>query len=181
MKNSTTAERLKKLMDERNLKQVDILKMAEPLCKELNVKMNKSDISQYVHGKTNPTQEKLYVLCAALGVSEGWLMGHDVPMERISDTDRFAAKVMQPFNQAHPDLLSIEEMAHIKKYRQLTQEFRERVNRLTDSLLAVQSAEEDLLAAHRRTDDISQEGYEDPARNDAEIMRRKREKREGNL
>jgi len=44
--------------------------------------MNKSDISQYVSGKTEPSQEKLVVLGMALNVSESWLMGFNVGRER---------------------------------------------------------------------------------------------------
>lgn len=90
MKVSNTAERLRDLMGKRGLKQVDLLCLTKPFCDELGVKMNKSDISQYVNGKVDPQQEKLFVLAAALDVSEGWLMGYDVPMKRISDADRFA-------------------------------------------------------------------------------------------
>lgn len=78
----TTADRLKKLMSERRLKQVDILTLSAPYCKEYNIKMNKSDISQYVSGKVEPSQEKLVVLGMALDVSEAWLMGFDVSPER---------------------------------------------------------------------------------------------------
>lgn len=78
----STADRLKQIMDERNLKQVDILKACEPYCKKYNVKMNKSDISQYVSGKVEPSQEKLVVLGMALKVTEPWLMGFNVPAER---------------------------------------------------------------------------------------------------
>ena len=74
----TTSDRLKKIMSERRLKQVDILNMSLPFCKRFNVKMNKSDISQYVSGKVEPSQEKLVVLGMALNVSEAWLMGFDV-------------------------------------------------------------------------------------------------------
>lgn len=74
----TTATRLRKIMEERRLKQVDILKLSLPYCQKFNVKMNKSDISQYVSGKVEPSQEKLVVLGMALNVSEGWLMGLDV-------------------------------------------------------------------------------------------------------
>ena len=73
-----TSDRLKKLMDERKLKQVDILNLSLPYCKKYNIKMNKSDISQYVSGKVEPSQEKLVVLGMALNVSEAWLMGFDV-------------------------------------------------------------------------------------------------------
>ena len=46
-----TAARLKQIMEERKLKQVDILNLSLPYCKKYDVKMNKSDISQYVSGK----------------------------------------------------------------------------------------------------------------------------------
>lgn len=79
MKKENTAIRLKKIMSDRNLRQVDILKLTEPYCKKYNVKMNKSDLSQYCSGKTEPNQDKLFVLGKALDVNEAWLMGYDVP------------------------------------------------------------------------------------------------------
>ena len=82
MKKENTAVRLKKIMDERGIRQVDILNLAAPYCEKYNVKMNKSDLSQYCSGKTEPNQDKLFVLGAALNVNEAWLMGYDVPMER---------------------------------------------------------------------------------------------------
>lgn len=82
MSKVNTSARLKQLMKERNLKQVDILNLSLPLCSKYNVKMNKSDISQYVSGKVEPSQEKLVILGMALNVTEAWLMGFDVPQER---------------------------------------------------------------------------------------------------
>lgn len=82
MKNENTSIRLKQIMDNRNLKQVDILDMTKPYCVKYDVKMNKSDISQYVSGKVEPNQEKLFILAKALGVNEAWLMGFDVPMKK---------------------------------------------------------------------------------------------------
>lgn len=77
-----TSARLNQLMNERDMKQADILRKCEPYCKKFNVKMNKSDLSQYVSGKVVPSQSKLVILGMALNVSEAWLMGFDVPMER---------------------------------------------------------------------------------------------------
>lgn len=82
MKKENTSTRLKSLMDSRGLKQVDILKLTEPLCKQYGIKMNRSDISQYVSGKVEPSQEKLVILGMALDVNEAWLMGFDVPKTR---------------------------------------------------------------------------------------------------
>lgn len=82
MKSSSTSERLKQIMKEKSLKQVDILEAAKPYCEKYGVKLTKSDLSQYVSGKVEPGQEKLTVLGLALNVSEAWLMGYDVNMER---------------------------------------------------------------------------------------------------
>lgn len=77
-----TADRLRYLMDKRGLSQSDIIDLVKPYCKDLGVKIGKSAISQYVNGKHEPTQRSLTALGLALNVSEGWLMGLDVPMER---------------------------------------------------------------------------------------------------
>lgn len=82
LKTSCTAERLKYLMENRNLRQVDILDLCKPYCQQYAVKMNKSDISQYLAGKSEPNQDKLAILSMALSVNESWLMGYDVSMQR---------------------------------------------------------------------------------------------------
>lgn len=84
MNRENTAIRLKTIMSTRGLRQIDILNLTAPYCKKYNVKMNKSDISQYCSGKVEPNQEKLFILGNALNVNEAWLMGFDVPMERVS-------------------------------------------------------------------------------------------------
>jgi transcriptional regulator with XRE-family HTH domain len=81
MKN-TTASRLQQIMNERNLKQVDVISLSKAHQKELGVKLGKSALSQYINGKSTPDQEKLVLLARTLGVSEAWLMGYDVPMTK---------------------------------------------------------------------------------------------------
>ena len=82
MNRVSTADRLHQIMEERHLRQIDILNLVLPICAKYDVKMNKSDISQYVSGKVEPSQEKLVVLGMALNVTESWLMGFDVSSER---------------------------------------------------------------------------------------------------
>lgn len=79
---ATTAERLREIMDTRRLKQKDIVDMCRPFCEKYGEKIEKSHMSQYVNGKHEPDQKNLTILGMALNVSEGWLMGLDVPMER---------------------------------------------------------------------------------------------------
>lgn len=82
MKSSNTAHRLRQIMNERNIRQIDIINAAQPFCAKYNVKLGKNDLSQYVNGKVEPGQDKLTILGLALGVSETWLMGYDVPISR---------------------------------------------------------------------------------------------------
>ena len=98
-----TSARLKQLMSERNLKQVDILRLSEPYQKELNIKMSKSTLSQYVTGKQSPDQNRIYLLSKTLDVNEAWLMGFDVSKKRIPDEQRSSEKndfdIVPIFNQ----------------------------------------------------------------------------------
>lgn len=47
--------------------------------------LSKARISQYTHGLYVPKMEGVYALARALNVSEVWLIGHDVPMERPAE------------------------------------------------------------------------------------------------
>lgn len=81
MPDYTTSDRLKQIMADRDLKQIDILKLAKPYCERYKIKLGRNDLSQYISGKVIPRSNKLYVLGQALNVSEAWLMGYDVPMQ----------------------------------------------------------------------------------------------------
>jgi transcriptional regulator with XRE-family HTH domain len=82
MKEMNTADRLKQIMNERGLKQVDILEACKPYCDKYGVKLKKNDLSQYVSGKVIPKQDKLSILAMALNVNEVWLMGYEVPSDK---------------------------------------------------------------------------------------------------
>lgn len=122
MKKENTSTRLKQIMQERNLRQVDVLERTIPLCRKYDVKMNKSDISQYVSGKVEPNQDKLFVLSLALNVSEGWLMGFDVSKARASAP-------------ADPLQLTEQEKWLIDTYRELDDPQRERLLAYIEGLL----------------------------------------------
>lgn len=82
MKEFTTSDRLKQIMGERGMKQVDILEACKPYCEKYNIQLKKNDLSQYVSGKVEPKQDKLSILGMALNVNEVWLMGYNVPAGR---------------------------------------------------------------------------------------------------
>ena len=72
--NNIFAERLKKAMEQKNMKQIDLVKKAA----EQGVKLGKSHVSQYLSGKTTPRSEILNFLATTLGVETEWLKGTDV-------------------------------------------------------------------------------------------------------
>lgn len=65
--------RIKKALSIRNMKQAD-------LCAKANI--SKSTLSEYLKGKYEPKQDKVFLISQALNVDPVWLMGYDVPMEK---------------------------------------------------------------------------------------------------
>ena len=70
---ATCAERIKKALSIKGMKQSDLCRLT---------KIPKSALSQYISGAFEPKQDRIYLMAQALNVSEAWLMGLDVPMER---------------------------------------------------------------------------------------------------
>ena len=70
---SNFKDRLLLGMKEKGLKAVDLVKLTG---------LSKSQLSHYMTGRYEAKQIALHKLAVALNVSEAWLMGYDVPMER---------------------------------------------------------------------------------------------------
>lgn len=101
----STAERLRELMNQTGWRQIDILEKCKPYCDKYHIKIGKSDLSQYISGKTRPGQSKLTVLSMALGVSEGWLMGLEVSQKRDTTPEGSGVKV-DPVDLQLADLIT---------------------------------------------------------------------------
>ena len=69
----TFQNRLKKAMNIRNIKQIELVEKTG---------LDKTLINKYLAGISNARQQKLTKLADALDVNEVWLMGYDVPMQR---------------------------------------------------------------------------------------------------
>ena len=83
----TSTERINQIMKEKKLRQIDVLNLAKPFQQKYNIKFSKSHLSQYVNGKSNPDNEKIFLLSKVFGVTEAWLLGYNVPRyERIENT-----------------------------------------------------------------------------------------------
>lgn len=106
--------------------------------------IDKGQISSYLSGRYKPKQENLSLMAAALEVSEYWLMGMDVSIER-ADTEEMAqehrkrieAYANQVFDMRDPERV-------LKLYEQLSEENRGKVKLYMERLLAVQKMEEEV-------------------------------------
>lgn len=131
MNKETTAKRLQIILDERNMKQVDLLAKLQPYCELYGVKLNKSHLSQYLSGKNEPNQQKLFLLGQALGVSEAWLMGYDVERE-TKKVDLESIKEDASLDARISNDLELKEM--IKKYYSLPREKQELIINLVKNM-----------------------------------------------
>ena len=70
MQENVFAQRLKTAMERKGYKQADLIKAAE----RAGSKLGKSQVSQYVSGKTTPRADVMELLARLLGVTPAWLM-----------------------------------------------------------------------------------------------------------
>lgn len=80
MKNSARVSdfknRLREALNARDMKARDLSKKTE---------IPEGAISYYLSGKSQPKGDRLHTLCVALNVSEAWILGYDIPMERTAE------------------------------------------------------------------------------------------------
>ena len=69
-------DRLKEALTVRGMKAID-------LSEKLDI--SRGTISYYLLGKSAPKADRLNLISIALNVSEAWLLGYDVPMERTTE------------------------------------------------------------------------------------------------
>lgn len=72
-RSSSTSERMKIALKMSNMKQVELSRLTG---------IDKGSISNYLYGKYEPKSDAINKMATALNVSEMWLWGYDVPMER---------------------------------------------------------------------------------------------------
>lgn len=65
-------QRLIFAMREKNIKQITLAERTG---------ISRAQISEYVHGRYIPKQDKIYLLASVLNVEPTWLMGYDTPMQ----------------------------------------------------------------------------------------------------
>lgn len=82
---SNFANRLNIAMKLKKIRATEIVKKSEILYKnnKINKPLTKPLISHYLKGTYEAKQDNVFALSLILNVDEAWLMGYDVPMEKI--------------------------------------------------------------------------------------------------
>ena len=101
---ATTADRISEAMKLRDIRQADLVKKTG---------ISKGALSSYISGRYVPKQNNVYLIAQALDVSEAWLMGGDVPMQRIESptlTRRDTRDIEKILEQTRGQLTSQEDL-----------------------------------------------------------------------
>lgn len=118
---STISERLQIAMDKRKIKQIDLARVAD---------VNQGALSRYLKGSYEPKSATIYKLALALDVSDMWLEGYDVPMERSKKQKEIDFK-----NNLYKKIaLDMDLLKTISQYYNLSEEKQKTIRDLVDQM-----------------------------------------------
>lgn len=139
---ATIADRIKEALEIRKMKQIDLVE---------KTKIGKSSISTYISGSYEPKQKNIYKIAKALDVNEAWLMGHDVPMEKLKSVESNSSLC-----------LSKEEENHIEDLRKLNDIGKNKVINYTKDLVEMSKYQKsnNITELHRKKEIWEEEGKE---------------------
>jgi transcriptional regulator with XRE-family HTH domain len=69
-------DRLKEALEIRGMKPIELSERLD---------ISRGTISYYMSGKSSPKADRLNLICSTLNVSETWMLGYDVPMNRTAE------------------------------------------------------------------------------------------------
>lgn len=125
---ATTADRLREAMQNKKMNAATLSRISE---------MSEASIFRYMNGNTVPKHATMLLLAAALDVSDAWLYGYDVPMERpdpFKEGDKLVYRALSEQEKQREDGntfpdekrapqgggLSVTELGLIEEFRKLT-------------------------------------------------------------
>lgn len=142
-------ERIKQGLEIREITQTQLATKAN---------IDKGQLSSYISGKYKPRQNNIDALAKALNVNEAWLMGFDVPMERVSGKTE---SKQEPFYSSQCKEI-------IEVCEQLSDHNQRKVLTYSKNLLSTQQMEDALLpnAAHEMNPTEEEKKHADDVMND---------------
>lgn len=100
-------ERLREAIIAKNMSQSELSRLTG---------IGRNSISDYLKGKYEAKQDKIYIIAKVLNVSEAWLLGYDVSSERPTDEERHLNQNEQIIAAHIKDDVTDEEMKEIVNF-----------------------------------------------------------------
>lgn len=97
MEKTTFGKRVLAALQIRSMKQIELSEKTG---------ISRGAISSYISGRWVAKQDNVYLIAKALNVSEAWLMGYDVPMEKDDSVIKSAQKTTPPPMSEYCDIPS---------------------------------------------------------------------------
>ena len=129
---SSTPERLKIALSQAKMKQIDLSNLTG---------IDKGSISNYLSGRYEPKSDAINKMAVALNVSEMWLWGYDVPMEReekgssddnnLTEGKRLMLELLDEIPEEEQILLA----KSIRAFRQIPAEHQKMLNQIIRAAL----------------------------------------------
>lgn len=130
---STTSQRIQEGMNLRGYKQIDLVEKTG---------ISKGALSSYISGRYVPKQNNIYLIAKALDVNEAWLMGANVPMERVSE--RVSEKPSATITLYNVHCETQPEAELVLTCRDLNDVNKKKVSSYTRTLLSTQQMEDEV-------------------------------------
>lgn len=100
-------ERLREAIIAKNMSQSELSRLTG---------IGRNSICDYLKGKYEAKQDKIYIIAKVLNVSEAWLLGYDVSSERPTDEERHLNQNEQIIAAHIKDDVTDEEMKEIVNF-----------------------------------------------------------------
>lgn len=130
---NTIAQRIRQALDENRMSQQDLADKTG---------ISKSSISQYLSGKVEPKQDRIYEIAKVLNVNPGWLMGFDADMAYQFRTGNSAQvrTLVEVYNQ-----LNAEQQNRLATYAELLLSKQGELDELDEQIEKLRAKKEKIL------------------------------------
>lgn len=175
MRKSGTSSKLKEIMNQRGLRQIDVINLCKPYCDKYGIShITSALLSQYLTGKCEPMSTRLTVLAQALNVSEAWLMGYDVPMERENPNSMTSKDNSQTDSKEDDEFsdLSAQEKTLIRLFREVSEEGR--LEMISAFMNIIKKYRKDVRIIYRAASSSNNEDHRLEVRTEADLEKFKK-------
>lgn len=102
-----SSKRLRQILDEKGIKQIELVEMCKPYAWKTEdgktIEVNKYDVNQYLSGRYGPDTFKAAIIGQALGLNPLWIMGLPVPKQDDAGLTEDQKALIEAARRADPE------------------------------------------------------------------------------